>query len=201
MAELKVYRIAEGDALLYRMAEDGTTIRLAEGGSDTPPVPPDWLKDVIMIRRSIGDPIVNDFILTVELPDSGVKGTAYVLYDTAYNGQYNYWDGTQWKQFDLKFSDAYIQMLLEKDTRLNTSIILINNLIARIDPTDYITSGNAGGQSVSFPSLADMLAFYEALKKALLDEAAAEAGLNSSVFLKSKPVGVGGVMRGENLWV
>jgi hypothetical protein len=178
------------------MSEDGVTRRMAEY-TPAPPVPPDWLLNVILVRRATGDPVVNDFVLVTALPSAGIHGTAYILYDTAYNGAYNYWDGANWKQFSLKFADAYIQVLLEKSDRLNVSLTLIDNLIARIDPADYITSGNAGGQSVSFPGLADILAYYSGLKAALVDEARALTGKTGGGHFKMRPRLVGGQGNGN----
>jgi hypothetical protein len=63
----------------------------------------------------------------------------------------------------------------------------------RRSPDDYITSGNAGGQSVSFPSLSDMLAFYRGLKADLLAEAAVLEGNDTGRFMKFDRPAVGGV--------
>jgi hypothetical protein len=68
--------------------------------------------------------------------------------------------------------------------------LAVNALIARINPLDYITSGNAGGQTVSFPSLADVLAFFNAKKEAV-GKIANLSGIMQQA--RRHPVPVGGV--------
>ena len=154
----------------------------------------DKLLAVFEIRRSIGDPITNDFILVDEIPETAQQNTAY----TTGNGEYKYWDGVEWRVYNLKFSDQYIKMLSGQMGRINASIRLINNLIAQIDPNDYITSGNAGEQSVSFLSLSEILHYYQTLKEVLLEEQAAEAGFNSGRMFRTKKRFIGGVLESED---
>jgi len=152
--------------------------------------PPAWLDEVFQIRRSIGDPVTGDFVYVEELPETAPQNEAH----TTGNGEYQFFDGVEWRKYHLKFGDAYIRLLLEKYSRLSVSIQLIDKLIARIDPTDYITSGNAGGQSMSFPSLGEVMAYYTALRDVLLEEEAKEAGMNSGLMLETKRRPVGGVI-------
>jgi hypothetical protein len=147
------------------------------------------LQQILLVRRSIGDPVTLDFICVAVLPEDGPGKTAFTTGD----GVYWYYDGS-WKQYGLKFSDPYIRELVEEQGRLRAAMTLINNLIARIDPSDYITSGNAGGQSVSFPSLSDMLAYYNGLRDALMKEEAASNRMDSGLMLRTKRRPVGGVM-------
>jgi len=152
---------------------------------------PDWLKEVFQIRRSIGDPVTGDFVYVEELlSENALKNTAY----TSGDGEYWFFDGVEWRLYSLKFGDAYIRLLLEKYSRLSASIKLIDDLIARIDPTDYITSGNAGSQSMSFPSLSEVVEYYKTLRNILLEEEAKEAGMNSGLILDTKRRLVGGVI-------
>jgi hypothetical protein len=181
------YRITEREPELVRLLESGVE-RVLET-VPAPPPPPAWLQQVIRARRSIGDPVTRDFIYVTELPDEGPEKTAF----TTGNGSYRYYAGS-WKQYDVKFSDGYIRELVEGRGRYRAAVTLINNLIARIDPADYITSGNAGGQSVSFPSLADMLAYYNGLRDALMREEAAANRADSGLMLRTKRRPVGGVL-------
>lgn len=181
----------------YRITADGLeTVRMTDDGSirivtlsEPLSVPPDWLQDVIRVRRNSGDPLAYDFIFVDSLPASMSLNIALTQGD----GAYYYYDGTQWKRYDLKFSDAYIRELVERRGILKASVKLIDNLLARIDPADYITSGNAGGQSVSFLTLAEIIQYYQALRDKLLEEDAAASGMNSGLFIKAKRRGVGGV--------
>jgi hypothetical protein len=150
----------------------------------------DELREIIHVRRSIGDPVTSDFILVDELPAEAQQNTAY----TPGDGLYRYFDGVEWRFYTLKFSDNYIGQLIKQRGRHRAAVKLIDNLIARIDPADYITSGNAGGQSMSFASLGEVIAYYNALRDRLLEEEAEEAGTNSGLMLKTKPRPVGGVM-------
>jgi len=151
---------------------------------------PDNLNEIFEVRRSIGFPVTADFVYVEKLPDNPHENTAYTTGD----GDYKYFDGVEWPSYALKLSDGYIIGLIEGMGRIKASLKLIDNLIAQIDPTDYITSGNAGGQSVSFPSLGEVLAYYETLRKRLLDQEAAELGLNSGRMLHTVKRPVGGVL-------
>jgi hypothetical protein len=181
------YRITEREPELIRITERGIE-RVLER-VPPPPVPPEWLQQIIRVRRSIGDPVTRDFIYVIELPDDPPVQTAF----TTGNGEYWYYAGS-WKVYDIKFSDSYIRELVEERGRRQAAIALIDNLIARIDPSDYITSGNAGGQSVSFPSLGDMLTFYNGLRAALMKEEAAANHADSGLMLRTKRRPVGGVL-------
>ena len=150
---------------------------------------PAWLQKIFNVRRSIGDPVTADFLFVDVLPAAAPQNIAH----TTGNGVYQYYNGIEWREYRLKFSEAYIRLLVEDHGRIKASIQLIDNLIARIDPADYITSGNAGGQSITFPSLSDVLLFYNTLRDRLLEEEAAEAGMNSGLMIKTKWRPVGGV--------
>jgi hypothetical protein len=65
--------------------------------------------------------------------------------------------------------------------------------LARVHPDDYITAGNAGGQSVSFPALESLIAFYRALKKDLLEEEARQTGADTGRLFQVERPAVGGV--------
>jgi len=148
------------------------------------------LQEIFEIRRSIGDPVTSDFVFVQVLPVTALENIAY----TTGNGEYKYFDGVEWRNYRLKFSDQYIKMLACHMGRIGASLKLVNNLIAQIDPQSYITSGNAGGQSVSFSSLQEVLSYYETLRHILEEEAAAANGMNSGRFLKTKRRPVGGVL-------
>lgn len=152
------------------------------------------LKEIFEVRRSIGDPITADFVFTGELPETAPLNTAY----TTGNGEYKYFNEIEWRQYRLKFSDGYIQGLIEGLGRIKASIKLVDNLIAQINPTEYLTSGNAGGQSVSFPSLSEVLSYYNALRDRLIEEEKASAGMNSGLMLRTKKRPVGGVLEDDD---
>jgi hypothetical protein len=195
MSDQLAYRITEREPELIRITEQGIE-RVLEDVSG-PIVPPDWLQDVIRVRRSIGDPVTADFIFVDTLPAAMQPNTAVTTGD----GQYWFYRSGQWKPYALKFSDNYVRQLAEERGRLRAAVRLIDNLIARIDPTDYITSGNAGGQSVSFLTLAEVLDFYNRLRDRLLEEEAENAGMNSGLMLKTKRRPVGGVLEENNeMW-
>jgi hypothetical protein len=155
---------------------------------------PAWLKEIFETRRGIGDPVTADFVFIDKLPKTAPPNTAH----TAGNGVYKFYNGVEWREYGLKFSDGYVRGLLEGLGRVKAAVKLVDNLIARIDPADYLTSGNAGGQSVSFPSLRDVLDYYNALRDRLLEEEAAAAGMNSGRMLQTKRRPVGGVLEGDD---
>ena len=196
MAEQDFWRVVDNveGAELYRCV-DGDPAALRKVDWTDAPVPiPVWQRDIIRVRRSIADPIAADFLLTLSLPAAGAPTTAYALYGDSYNGKYYYYSAGGWKEYALKFSDDYIRQRVAESGRLNAAIGLITDLIARLDPTDYITGGNAGGQSVSFPSLESVLAFYKGLKDALLAEDARQHRMNSGAYFRAKRRPVGGVL-------
>jgi len=148
------------------------------------------LDDIFEVRRSVGDPVTGGFTLVDVLPETAPQNTAY----TTGNGEYLFFDGVEWRNYSIKTGDAYIRLLLEKHGRLRTSIKLVDNMTAQINPEDFLQSGNAGGQSMSFPSLRDVLDYYDALRERLLEEEAAENGTNSGLMLAAKKRPVGGVL-------
>jgi len=152
---------------------------------------PAWLDEVIQVRRSIGDPVTGDFVFVDELPESWPYQN---VTHTTGNGEYCFYDGVEWRKHRLKIGDAYIRLLAEKHGRIGAAIKLIDTLIAQIDPTDYINSGNSGGQSTSFPSLQEVMNYYTVLRDILLEEQAKEAGMNSGLMLETKKRPVGGVI-------
>jgi hypothetical protein len=190
MPDRLVYRVTERDAELIRVTENGELQRILERGVYVPPPPPDWLQEVIRVRRNIGDPATADFIYAETLPPAAPPNTAF----TAGDGVYWYFADGTWKRYFIRFSDLYIRQLIDERGRLRASVRLVDDLIARIDPLDYITSGNAGGQSVSFLTLADILAYYNALRDRLLAEEADAEGMNSGLMLKTVRRPVGGVL-------
>ena len=155
---------------------------------------PAWLDEVIQIRRSIGDPVTCDFVYVDELISSSeaLKNVAYTKGD----GEYWFYDSVEWRIYSLKCADAYIRLLAGKHGRIGAAVKLIDIMIAQIDPTDYLTSSNAGGQSMSFPSLQEVMNYYTTLRDILLEEQAEEAGMNSGLMLQTKKRPVGGVIEG-----
>jgi hypothetical protein len=177
----------DGDPPVIRMVDH------IEGPLPPPPIP-DWFKCVIRIRRMIGDPVTRDYLFCASLPETGLCKTAYVLVGDAYNGQYNYYECGEWHTYCTKFSDDWIKTLCgEYKSRVKAALRLINELIAKIDPSDYILSSNAGGQSVSFPDLTSVFDYYERLKKALMEQDAMDGGMNSGLMIRARRSGVGGV--------
>ena len=151
------------------------------------------MNEIIQVRRNIGDPVASDFILVEDFPDNPLHDAAYTKGD----GVYQYFDGAEWRLYYLKFSDNYIKELVSGQGVLKASIKLIDNLIARIDPADFLTGGEAGGQSLRFASLAEVIAYYNELRDRLFAEDAAESGMNSGLILETKRRSVGGVLEYE----
>jgi hypothetical protein len=136
------------------------------------------------------DPQAKDIVFVETLPLYPPDGVAFTLGD----GTYRVWCDEAWVSLPTKFTDAGIEDIVAlAGDPLRAACMLIDRLVARIQPDDYITSGNAGGQSVSFPSLADMLAFYRGLKADLLAEAAVLEGNDTGRFMKFDRPAVGGV--------
>jgi hypothetical protein len=187
--EIIGYRVTRTGINAYRITQDGM-YRITYAAEPPPPPVPDWLIPILRIRGMIYDPQANDLVYVETLPSDPPPGVAFTLGDGAYRVR----PEGDWITLTTKFTDAGIEdVSAMAGEPIRAACMLIDRLIARIQPDDYITSGNAGGQSVSFPSLADMLAFYRGLKTDLLAEAAALAGLDTGRFFKTERPAVGGV--------
>jgi hypothetical protein len=189
----------------YRVTRSGgiTAYRITQSGSyrivyvkDSPPPPvPDLLVPVLRVREMIYDPQAKDIVYVERLPAVPPAGIAFTTGDGVYRAR----PGDTWIILNTKFTDAGIEdVIAMAGEPVRAACLLIDRLVARIQPDDYITGGNAGGQSVSFPSLADMLAFYRGLKESLLKEAALISGLGSGGFFRTKKRPVGGVLETED---
>ncbi|MDR2095725.1 MAG: hypothetical protein LBP76_09450 [Treponema sp.] len=153
-------------ASYLRAAADGSLrsdvsggIRRAYGGKL---IPPDWLKNIISVRRFISDPSVNDFILTDEdLPEQGKANAAYVQYGFLYSGNYYGWKNETWAELPLSYSDDYIRETLEGKTVVQAARYLIQLSLLRVEDVYRVISESDGGQSMSFPTLGDLAAFFK----------------------------------------
>jgi hypothetical protein len=191
--------MADDEVIGYRVTRTGmNAFRVTREGiyrivhmQDIPPPVPEWLVPVLRLREMIYDPQAKDIVYVKQLPGYSPPGVAFTLGD----GVYRVWAKDTWIVLDTKFTDAGIEdMLAVAGEPIRAACLLIDRLIARMQPDDYITSGNAGGQSVSFLSLADMLAFYRGIKESLLAEAARLSGLGTGGFFRTKKRPVGGVL-------
>lgn len=187
--EITGYRVTRTGITAYRITREGM-YRIVYTKDNPPPPVPGWLVPVLRLREMIYDPQAKDIVYVEQLPSYPLPGIAFTLGD----GLYRVRPGDAWITLDTKFTDAGIEdALAMAGEPVRAACLLIDRLVARIQPEDYITSGNAGGQSVSFPSLADMLAFYRGLKADLLAEAAALKGLDTGRFFTVERPAVGGV--------
>jgi hypothetical protein len=177
---------------LLILTEDGQKLLTESEAAilaDTLDIPPDWLVRVVQTRWYLGDPPTTQFIYSTTQPDTATDGMVWTNGD----GNYYHRTGTTWIKCKLQFGDGYIRVFTDAGMPpLNVAVNNIDQLIMRIDPTDYITSGNAGGQSVSFPSLAEVTAFFTAKKKALQDMILEQAGLGGVTFVRACRPAVGG---------
>jgi hypothetical protein len=184
------YRVTRaGDITAYRITQGGM-YRIAYTRDDPPPPVPGWLVPVLRVRAMIYDPRAKDIVYAERLPFYPPSGVAFTLGDGAYRAR----PGAEWIALDTKFADTGIEdaIAMAKEPA-RAACLLIDRVIARIQPDDYITGGSAGGQSVSFPSLDSMISFYRGLKADLLAEAAALAGTDTGRFIVTERPAVGGV--------
>jgi hypothetical protein len=139
----------------------------------------------------IYDPAAKDIMYVEALPNMPPAGVAFTTGD----GNYMIKADGEWIALPTKFTDAGIEdvFTLAGGSPVAAASLLIDRLIARIQPDDYLTSANAGGQTMSFPSLADMTAFYRGLKKDLQDEAAMINNTDAGRFFRVRRPPVGGV--------
>jgi hypothetical protein len=141
---------------------------------------------VLQIRSLIGDPIATSINYADPLPADALDGSVY----TTGNGVYHVWRSGAWKPVKIQIDDAEIE---KKDTSANiyiSALAAINLFMARFNPLDYITSGNAGAQGFSFPTIESVYAGFN-LKKAAIEEMAALSG--NVLQARRRDVPVGGV--------
>jgi hypothetical protein len=191
MAEEDIgYRVTRaGNVIAYRVTEKGL-YRIVYTKDNPPPPVPDWLIPILRLREMIYDPQAKDIVYVDQLPSYPPPGVAFTLGDSVYRVR----PGDTWIILDTKFTDAGIEdTIAMAGDPVRAACLLIDRLVARIQPDNYIMSGNAGGQSVSFPTLADLLAFYRGLKADLLAEAAAIAGTDTGRLFSVERPAVGGV--------
>ncbi|GHU09727.1 hypothetical protein FACS1894151_08080 [Spirochaetia bacterium] len=170
MSDYYAYRITQSGGVENYYITIGGSMRTVYG--ITPPEPiPDWLGKIIRVRRLIADPSIGDFFLVEgPLPDEGVANTAYVMYGSDYyNGIYYVWRNGVWIALLLVNPDTYIRGLIETMSVESAAKYLIQNAILHIDAVYRITSESDGGQSMSFASLSDLIAWFNA-QLTLLDD-------------------------------
>jgi hypothetical protein len=139
------------------------------------------------MRMLLRDPVgVNDLIYSDSLPEEPDTQAGYYIADL---GKYKKFNERKeaWEQLTLKLSDAFIlETLQEKGQRL-ASIALIDFLIMGLQ-TGAI-SFSAGAESVSKPSLKDLIDFYKEQKKILMDQ----TGMNTGITIRTAQPIIGGV--------
>jgi hypothetical protein len=145
---------------------------------------------ILQIRSLIGDPAATSVNYEDPLPASALEGAAYTTGD----GAYQMYRAGAWKPVKIQMDDSEIERLDSGGSVYSAALNAINVLLLKINPLDYITSGGAGAQSVGFPSLADVTAFFNA-KKAAVASLAARAG--DAQRAGRRPVPVGGVFDWE----
>jgi hypothetical protein len=138
------------------------------------------------VRVMIGDPIAASIVYSAELPAQALEGQVC----TTGNGVYMRFENGAWAGAKLQLDDVAITMLAGKGTVFDRALRCVDALVARLNPLDYITGGSAGGQSVSFPSASDVLAFFKMKREAIASMGAASGNVRS---VRVKPFPVGGV--------
>jgi hypothetical protein len=173
----RVYWVTESGVFL----SDENGNRLVFEAGDAPP--PEWLAEVLRVRFVIGDPAGSPLIFAAALPAAPIEG----MVCTAGNGVYRRWRDGAWETCPITLDDQAINGFRGGTVweRAKQAIAL---LLIRINPLDYITSGNAGGQSVSFPSLESVAAFFKTRQEAIDAQIIASGGANR-VCVRPYPVG------------
>jgi hypothetical protein len=171
---------------VWRVDFDGARLVTGDSPAGDGAAPPGCLLDVIRVRVITGDPIATSIVYAGELPDTALEGQVC----TTGNGEYMRFGHGKWIREKLLLDDAAVLMFAGNGTIWDKSLRYVDALTARMNPLDYITGGSAGAQSVSFPSVADVLAFYKAKRDAIASMA---AGFGGPKRVCVKPYPVGGV--------
>jgi hypothetical protein len=156
-------------------------------------------ESILAIRANIYDPNAKKIIVVESLPriheasDAPDADLAFTMLD----GDYWRFIDDEWAKIPTQFDDDTLAGFLGSGDIIRASIIAIDRLLVRIDPTEYLHSGNAGGQSLAFASLAEIVQFYKDLKQTLKDREALENGLTTGKYFKTPKYAVGGVIEGD----
>jgi hypothetical protein len=139
------------------------------------------------VRMTLRDPAgVNDLIYADSLPEEPDTQAGYF---TAGLGNYQKFNERKqtWERLQLKLSDAYITETLQEKGSKQGLIVLIDFLIMGLQAGAI--SFSAGAESVSKPSLRDLIDFYKGQKKILLEQ----ARLNTGRTIRTHQPVIGGV--------
>jgi hypothetical protein len=189
MIDRTIWRIG-ADGIVYLVDETGERRRIAEQGK-TPPVPPDWLVNVLFVRRMIPDPYVTDFLLVEELPATGITGCGYVLFGDSYDGMVWLWQNGVWAKAKLQIGTAYLNDLIHESGKYNAAIAGIDAVIATIDPLTWAGSYNVGAENTSLANLAELTAWFNARKSAIMAQMQTIEHRTPSMRWRGDPVKVG----------
>jgi hypothetical protein len=180
---MDAWLLGSGTAQAAATAEFGLQITQAARAAAMPAYLP-W---VAMLRMLVGDPLASEIVFVETLPQAGYdSGEAW----TTGGGIYFKWDCGAWQRQKLFLSDVFIRDKTRNQTEYSAGIFLLDTILARINPLDYVLSRNAGGQSLSFPTLSEIRDFFAARKAAL--QAQAETTGKGVCFYK-RPIPVGDV--------
>jgi len=129
---------------------------------------------------------VNDLIFADSLPEEPDTQAGYYI---ASLGNYQKFNGRRntWERLSTNLSDAFITETLNEKGPVHGPISLIDFIIMGLQTG--ATSFKAGAESVSMPSLGDMLEFYREKKKILMEQ----AGLNTGRTMRTRRPVIGGV--------
>jgi hypothetical protein len=150
-------------------------------------MPAPYLEKIMRIRVIVGDPLAPSIIYDDQLPDRGLEGQIYTRGD----GRYYRWSDNSWKAVALKFDDITIDILARGQDIWRGALYVFDNYLAKLDPLDYITSGNAGAQSVSFPSVSEVLAWFTARRALIVKQLERYGTITRACY---RPRAVGGVL-------
>ena len=142
------------------------------------------------IRMMLRDPAgVNDLIFADSLPEEPDAQAGYYI---AGLGNYQKFNDRRnsWERLPTNLSDAHIAEVLRERGLVCGPIALIDFIIMGLQTG--AVSFKAGAESVSMPSLSDLLAFYREKKNILLEQ----AGLSAGRTMRARRPVIGGVREG-----
>jgi hypothetical protein len=148
---------------------------------------PENIISILKVRLLIGDPVAGNAYYVEELPAAGLSGYVYTTGGGAY---WVYEDA--WEKAALKFSDTFILDQYSAAGVYGAAVKCVDNYIMRLDPEAYMQSMNAGAQTLSFASFADVLNYWQ-MKRAMLKKYLdAAAGLDGVRCFRARRRAVGG---------
>jgi hypothetical protein len=155
-------------------------------------------EQIFNVRLLVKDPLgFNSIIEVVNAAALPVTPTAQCLYYVADVKEYQAFEDDVWTRQDIVVANTRVSTLI--DLYGNENVVaskVINDLISYYGQQLALAykSHDDGAESFDKNTLSDVLSFYKSLKSSFQDDAAADAGMNTGMYVRTKKQCIGGML-------